>query len=446
MTLPLPSPAVPASAAPEPDAWLNFLALAPIGLLQAAADGRITAANPRAAELLQPLAAEAELHNLFDVLHAVAPDLRARVDAFDAPQGLLLDPSPLSIKSSSHPASTTLTLTLLKLAPDRLLALVDDTSVETRRERELQQLQAWTHSIVKGVADHGLATLDAQGLCRDWNASLGRVTGYDADSLVGRSPALLAVDAAAAGRRLAERLLLADATGWSHDEGWLARPDGSRYWGSSLITPLRTHDLPEPGPRCYSLIVRDISHLREARSALRASVSSDPLTGLSNRRAFHESGELEWSRSRRAPRALSVLRIDIEDFVQLHAEHGHPAGDALLRHLAAGLSATLRSSDLVARTGGQAFVALLCGADAAQALGVAERLCRHVAGQVLAVDGVPIRYRICAGVAALEPGDTGLSGLDELVLRADCALDAARRRPDGLAVGCWREDSAATAA
>ncbi|MFT3817911.1 MAG: sensor domain-containing diguanylate cyclase [Rubrivivax sp.] len=427
------------SAPLEPDAWLNALALAPIGLVQAAADGRITAANPRAAALLQPLAAEDGLHNLFDALHAAAPDLRAQVEAFQAPQGLLLDNSPLLLKSA------TLALTLLKLAPGRLLALVSDTSAETRRERELQQLQAWTHSIVKGVTDHGLATLDAQGLCRDWNASLGRVTGYDADSLMGRSPALLAVDAAAAERRLAERLLLADATGWSHDEGWLARPDGSRYWGSSLITPLRTHDLPEPGPRCYSLIVRDISHLREARSALRASVSSDPLTGLSNRRAFHESGELELARSLRAPRPLSVLRIDIEDFVQLHAEHGHPAGDALLRHLAAGLGATLRSSDLVARTGGQAFVALLCGAGAAPALGVAERLCRHVAGQVLEVDGVPIRYRISAGVAALQPGDAGLSGLDELVLRADCALEAARRRP-GLAVGCWSEDAAATAA
>ena len=434
MNLPL-APATPAAAPPEPDALQQFLALAPVGLVQATADGRITAANPRAVELLQPLAAEGALHNLFELLQAAAPDLRAQVDAVQAPQALLLDKSPLHLKSA-RPA--TLALTLLKLAPGRLLALIDDTSAETRRERELQQLQAWTHGIVKGVADHGLATLDAQGLCRDWNASLGRVTGFDADSLVGRSPALLAVDAAAAERRLAERLLLADATGWSHDEGWLARPDGSRYWGSSLITPLRTHDLAEPGPRCYSLIVRDISHLREARSALRASVSSDPLTGLSNRRAFHEGGELELARSLRAPRALSVLRIDIEDFVQLHAEHGHPAGDALLRHLAAGLSATLRSTDLIARTGGQAFVALLCGADAPQALGVAERLCRHVAAQVLEVDGVPIRYRISAGVAALRPGEPGLSGLDELVLRADCALDAARRRP-GLGVGCWSE-------
>ena len=50
-----------------------------------------------------------------------------------------------------------------------------------------------------------------------------------------------------------------------------------------------------------------------------------------------------------------------------------------------------------------------------------------------------------AGVAALRPGEPGLSGLDELVLRADCALDAARRRP-GLGVGCWSEDAAAAAA
>jgi diguanylate cyclase (GGDEF)-like protein/PAS domain S-box-containing protein len=328
-----------------------------------------------------------------------------------------------------------LSLTLLKLDAQRLMAVIDNITTSVRRERELQQNQAWIHTIVKGVADYGLATLDARGHCRDWNASLGRVTGFDADSIVGHTPALLCSDPAAADERLPDRLREADATGWSLDEGWMARPDGTRYWGSSLIAPLRVHDMADPGPRCYSLIVRDISHLREARESLHQLVSCDHLTGLANRRAFFEGGELEIVRSARATRPLSLVMIDADHFKRINDEHGHPVGDAVLRHLAAGLSATFRSTDLVARVGGEEFAALLPGADAEQARRVAERLCHAIAAQVVQVDGKPIRYTVSAGVATLDAADDGLDGL---LRRADQALyDAKRRGRNG--VVSWTE-------
>ena len=425
----------------ELEALLQFLYLAPVGLVQTAVDGTIAMINPLSAQLLIPLSADGSLNNLFDVLQTAAPDLRTRVADFEPAYGVVLDAMQLPLRVASQQRgkdAEVLSLTLLKLDGGRLMAVITDVTSSLRRERELQQNQAWIHTIVKGVADYGLGTLDAQGLCRDWNASLGRVTGFDAEGIVGRPPTLLSADPGAATERLPDRLREADASGWSLDEGWMARPDGTRYWGSSLIAPLRTHDLADPGPRCYSLIVRDISHLREARETLRQSVSSDHLTGLSNRRAFFEGGELELARCLRNPRALSLVLIDADHFSRINDTHGHTAGDAVLRHLAAGLSATFRSTDLVARIGGEEFVALLPGADAEQAAGVAERLCRSVAAQVVEVDGVPIRYTVSAGVATF---DAGVDGLDELVRRAERALYVAKHRGRN-AVACWSDTTA----
>ena len=410
----------------ELEALLQFLYMAPVGLVQTSLDGEIAMANPLSAQLLLPLSPDGSLCNLFDTLQRVAPDLRTRVADFQPAHGVLLDAAHLHVKAASGVGGKeveVLSLTLLKLDAGRLMAVIDDITTSMRRERELQQSQSWIHTIVKGVAEYGLGTLDAQGLCRDWNASLGRVTGFDADAIVGRTPALLCSDPAAADERLPERLREAEATGWSLDEGWMARPDGTRYWGSSLIAPLVTHDLADPGPRAYSLIVRDISHLRESRESLRQSVSCDHLTGLANRRAFFEGGEVELARSRRASRALSLVMIDADHFKRINDAHGHPAGDAVLRHLAAGLSATFRSTDLVARVGGEEFVALLPGADAEQAMRVAERLCRSVAAQVVVVDGVPIRYTVSAGVATVDADE---QDLDLLLKRADRALYQAK--------------------
>lgn len=438
--------ALDAPGADELEALLQFLYMAPVGLVQATIDGEVAMMNPLSAQLLLPLAADAELGNLFDALRGVAPDLRSRVAAFDAPHGVVLEAAHLHVRGGSTAGGSSvevLSLTLLKLDPERLMAVLENITAQVRRERELQRSQAWIHTIVDGVADYGLGTLDGHGRCLDWSASLRRVTGFDAEVMVGRGPARLCSDEAGAGERLPERLREADATGWSLDEGWMARPDGTRYWGSSLIAPLGLAEgaapgsgLPaEPSARSYSLIVRDITHLRESRESLRQSVSCDHLTGLANRRAFFEGAEAELVRSRSLGRPLALVMIDADHFKRINDRHGHPAGDAVLRHLAAGLTATFRSTDLVARIGGEEFVALLPGADGPQAVRVAERLCRGVAAQVVEVDGVPIRYTVSAGVAAARPHD---DGVDALLKRADRALYQAKHAGRDR-VGVWSE-------
>lgn len=409
--------------AQEHEALLQFLYLAPIGLVQARQNGDILMVNPLCAQLLMPLAPDGALDNLFTVLQAVAPDLAHRAAHYAPSHGMVCEALQLPIGTGSASRPQILSLTLLKLDAERLMAVLSDVTQSVQRDRELRQNQAWIHTITSGISDYALMTLDADGRVVDWNPSIGRLTGFDAQQLAGQTVAAFYPDGQLPPQRLSDRLCEADQHGWTLDEGWRCRADGSRFWGSSLIAPLHAPGDDLHDERGYSLILRDITDRREANEALRRSILCDHLTGLANRRAFFEAAELELLRWQRQPRALSLVCFDADHFKQVNDRHGHAAGDAVLRHLAAGLSATFRNLDLVARSGGEEFTVLLPGTGLDGALAAAQRLCQMVAAQPVEVDGVPIHYTVSAGVAVMEPD---VDGLDALLKRADLALYAAK--------------------
>jgi diguanylate cyclase (GGDEF)-like protein/PAS domain S-box-containing protein len=325
---------------------------------------------------------------------------------------------------------------LLKLDEQRLMAVLADVTQSVQRERELRQSQAWINTIVTGLTDYALLTLDHLGRARDWNTSVERVTGRLSDTTIGQPYSIFypadAMDPAGAIDRLHE----ADRSGWSLDEGWRQRADGSRFWGSCLIAPLHTADEMVPEERAYSLVIRDVSDRREATEALRRAVACDHLTGLANRRALFEACELELQRWRRAPRPLSLVLIDADHFKRINDDFGHATGDAVLRHLAAGLSATFRTLDVVARLGGEEFVVLLPGCDEQAALKVAQRLCDRIAAQTVTVGSSTVRYTVSVGVAAM---DAAVAGVDALIERADQAMYAAKVAGRNR-VECWQPD------
>jgi diguanylate cyclase (GGDEF)-like protein/PAS domain S-box-containing protein len=419
----------------EYEALLQFLYLAPIGLAQIRADGEIVMINPLCAQLLMPLSPDGGLSNLFDALAGVAPDLRHRTQAFSAPQGRICDAVHLHVEAgrSSHRETQVLSLSLIKLDAERCMAVLGDATHAVRRERELRQSQAWIHTIVGGMNDYALVRLDAQGRCLDWNASVERITGFGRAAVEGASCSLFSTADGREAVRIADRLKEADDSGWSLDEGWRQRADGSRYWGSCLIAPLHAPGRPQapeqpPEPRQspargYHLIIRDISDRREATDALRRSVWSDHLTGLSNRRVLFEAGELEVRRWRQAPRPLSLVLIDADHFKQINDRYGHAAGDEVLRHLAAVLTATFGVHSTVARLGGEEFVALCPGLGETEAEAVAQRLCCAVEAQPVRVGEHSIRCTVSAGVAAV---DARIGSFDDLLQRADAAMYAAK--------------------
>ncbi len=408
------------------EALLQFLYMAPVGLAQLRPDGAIVLVNPLCVQLLLPLAKQADLSNLFTVLESVAPDLAHRARTYAPLHGKVCDAMHIQIRAGTpgHDAQI-LSLTLLKLDADRFMAVLDDVTLSVKRDRELRHSQAWIHSISTGIFDvsYALMPLDSHGIVQAWNPGIRHLTGFESEATIGRSYATFYPDGDMLGHRVHERLQEADRTGWNLEEGWLRRSNGERYWGSCLIAPVEADDDGSGTDRTYSLVIRDISDRREADEALRRSVWSDHLTGLANRRAFFDVASAAVPRCARVGHAVVIVLFDADHFKSVNDTHGHAVGDAVLRHLAAGLLANFQATDVVARFGGEEFVVLLTGGSIDAAQHAAERFRTHMATNPVTVDGVQVSCTVSAGVAGCT---NGTSGVDELLRRADIALYAAK--------------------
>lgn len=159
---------------------------------------------------------------------------------------------------------------------------------------------------------------------------------------------------------------------------------------------------------------------REAiESALR-----DPLTGLANRAALEAALRREVGLSQRHGLPLSVLMIDIDKFKRINDSYGHSVGDGVLRRLAATIVQCVRGTDVPARLGGEEFVVVLPGTDAAGAVLLATRIraaveALRVEARGLGSDAL-LQFTVSTGVATLvaEPAEQLLKRADEAMYQA----------------------------
>ena len=413
--------------AAEHEAMIQFLYLAPVGLVQTGTDGEIAMMNPISAQLLMPLQRDGNLVNLFDALEDVAPELRNLCAAFTRSNGMICEGLHIHLNGGGgarhRRAPQVLSISLLKLDDTRLMAVLSDVSEQVRRERQLRQNDAWLNALLTSITDYALVGLDRDGRICEWNETIGRVTGHPG-SVIGQPYSVFYPSDACTPDQLHDRLRDADQNGWSLSEGPSVRADGSLFWSSAMISPLPDFD-PQVDITAYCMVVRDISDKREAIESRRKSVYCDHLTGVANRRAFFEAAELELHRNRRRPRPTALILFDADHFKRINDRHGHPAGDAVLRHLGQLLAATFRQVDVVARVGGEEFAVLLPSSTLDGALAVGERLRQLVAARPLLVDGMAIDITVSAGIAASDGVDENLH-LDALMKRADQALYAAK--------------------
>ena len=170
-------------------------------------------------------------------------------------------------------------------------------------------------------------------------------------------------------------------------------------------------------------IHQDISQRKAMEESLLQLATSDPLTGLWNRRHFVEvvRGELGRVRRNQAPAAL--LLMDLDFFKRVNDTHGHAAGDEVLRHFTATVSAQLREADVFARLGGEEFAVLLPCIDSLGAVRVADRLRRVVADSPASIDAGPLHYSVSIGATMLDARD---ESYEVAYARADEALYAAK--------------------
>ncbi len=165
-----------------------------------------------------------------------------------------------------------------------------------------------------------------------------------------------------------------------------------------------------------SYMRRSISALNVQAEQMTELAHTDPMTGLANRRWLMEQLGREFSRARRYRRPLSLLYLDLDGFKAINDRFGHLFGDEVLTGAGRAMKSVLRSTDLLARIGGDEFVVLLpeTGIEGAHNVTAKLRKSLNAYGQQLG-PAVPM-LSFCAGVSQLHPDN---STIDDILSRAD---------------------------
>ena len=174
-------------------------------------------------------------------------------------------------------------------------------------------------------------------------------------------------------------------------------------------------------PIMVGLTAFQLSRLvRQRNRELAALSSTDGLTRLPNHTAWLEAVEREFARSKREGGSMAVLMLDLDHFKAVNDQHGHPAGDEVLRGVAEVVRESLRQHDIPGRYGGEEFGVLLPGSDAASAEAIAERIRRKIEWASFAGE---LKVTASIGCAAIHANDLFPASLGA---RADRALYEAK--------------------
>ncbi len=209
-------------------------------------------------------------------------------------------------------------------------------------------------------------------------------------------------------------LLLAGVTRHLRQELRLRADDGIDVWTELNVRPV--HGLAADSVYAVAML-EDASDRRARESELRRLADSDPLTELFNRRRFAAELTRHLSRAERYRQRGSLLLVDVDRLKSINDLAGHLAGDNAIITTATLLRTHLRTSDVIARIGGDEFAVLLPDAGPAQAATVAQALLRAASQE--SGPGATVRITLSIGITPIAPDGVELPTLFE---RADAAL------------------------
>lgn len=193
-------------------------------------------------------------------------------------------------------------------------------------------------------------------------------------------------------------------------------PQQGLRWIRGEATP---EELPGGGTLWHGY-VSDISDLKRVEEELRALSVTDSLTGIYNRRYFHERLKSEMIRTRRAAGALSVIMFDLDHFKRINDQYGHGVGDEVLKELCRRVSLRVRRTDVFCRLGGEEFMVLCPATTVEQAWSLAQEL--RQALRNIPMDTVG-QVTASFGVASWRADESR----DSLLQRADAGVYAAKQ-------------------
>lgn len=255
-------------------------------------------------------------------------------------------------------------------------------------------------------------SMDQAGRITDWNPAAGRTFGWRREEVLGKPlvEVLITKDLRPKFERSLQRFL---ETG--KEEALPQRREARALHRSGRELPVEVSISPAWIDRewVFHSFIRDISERDQLLAKIREVAHTDELTGIANRRAFDDALRREIAGARRTGEPLCIAVVDIDHFKAFNDEHGHLAGNLVLRQATDAWAGALRAEDLLARFGGEEFLCLFRRCGLAEALPVIERLRAATPGGVT----------VSAGLAAWEPGESP----EELFGRTDTALYEAKR-------------------
>jgi two-component system cell cycle response regulator len=172
--------------------------------------------------------------------------------------------------------------------------------------------------------------------------------------------------------------------------------------------------------------VRSLLRIKALQDQVERLSKTDALTEIDNRRHLEQRLEETFEHSLRMQEPFACVMCDLDKFKSVNDTHGHQAGDAVLRQLAALLKIAAREIDRVGRYGGEEFMLILPGATAEAAVTFAERVRKSVEEHTFAFDGGSVQRTISCGVAGWP--HTRITNVDALVRAADDALYVAKEQ------------------
>ena len=256
---------------------------------------------------------------------------------------------------------------------------------------------------------------EADGTIVYVNPRFTTLTGYSADEALGRNPRMLKSGRTPADTYREMWTALTSGHDW-RGEFVNRKKNGDLYWELASISPLT--DAQGRISR-YVSVKEDISAIKESEEELRRLSQTDALTGLLNRRGFFTLGEQQVRIADRLKRPVHLVYVDIDQLKPVNDVFGHTEGDRLIRETGTFLRLMFRSSDVVARIGGDEFAILFIET----AEGSAENLVRRLRENLVPlnqISALPYPISLSIGMAIRAPGTE--IGLDTLLAQADAAM------------------------
>ena len=205
---------------------------------------------------------------------------------------------------------------------------------------------------------------------------------------------------------------------------------------------VRNRELIELNLNLEAKVAERTQALLDANEALEKLALTDVLTGLPNRRSALTQLANEWNDAVAQNKSLACLMLDADHFKDVNDEHGHDAGDEVLRHLTRKLQETLRSNDRVYRMGGDEFMVILPDTSSNGVRRVAENLRAAVASLQVPLGHSSWEVSISIGAASRDPA---MNDYAELIKAADAALYTAKRAGrNRIHLGTTRTEAAST--